>query len=133
MHRLDAALPGNLLRAGARDALAENGAVRADELDRRTRLEAALAANDPDAEETRPFLDERAACARVHVEPSGDWLPEAEPELERRRAAIVGRETGPASLTGEDRAEHLVTAATGDHGRDAGRARHLSGEHLAPH
>src|SRR5262245_2917500 len=133
MHRFHAALPGDLLRAGACDALGEDGAVRADELDRRARLEAALAANDPHTEQARAFVDERLPRPLVHVEPPGDGLPETEPELERRRAAIVGGEASPASLTGKDRAEHLVTGASGDHRRDAGCARHLRGEHLAPH
>ena len=67
------------------------------------------------------------------MEPSGHGLAEAEPELERRLAAIVRGEPSPARLPGEDRAQHVVALAAGDHRRDAGSARHLRGEHLAPH
>src|SRR5262245_56342092 len=95
MYRLQAAWPvAQLVGAGACDPLAERVAVRADELDGCSRVEAALAADDPDAEQARPALDERAAGALVDVQTPCDRLAEAQPELERGIAAVPRRVAG---------------------------------------
>ena len=64
---------------------------------------------------------------------AGDRLAEAKPELERGLPSLVRREPRPSRLPGEDRPEHLLAVPTGDHGRDAGRGRHLRGDDLAAH
>src|SRR5262245_10896816 len=134
MYRLQAAWPvAQLVGAGACDPLAERVAVRADELDGCARVEAALAADDPDAEQARPALDERAAGALVDVQTPCDRLAEAQPELERGIAAVPRREAGGGCLTGEDRPEHVLAVAGCDHRWYPGCAGHLRREHLAAH
>ena len=80
-----------------------------------------------------PFSTRAPACSFVDVEPAGNGLAEAEPELERRLAAILCGEPRPARLPGEDRAQHVITKPPRDHCRDTGSTRHLRRHDLAPH
>src|SRR5688572_27442150 len=134
MDRLEATrTAGQLIRSGARDALPEGDPVRPDELDRGTRLEAALAAHDAHAEQARPLVDERRLRPVVDVQLAGNRLAEPEPELERGLPALVRRESRSPGFTGEDRPEHLLAETAGDHSRDAGRRGHLRSDDLAAH
>src|SRR5690348_906613 len=83
-----------------RDPTREGVAVGADELDAVASAKAALAAHDSDRQQARARRDDRAPGTRVDVDPSGDALPVAQPELERRRGAC-GREARAAVAAGE--------------------------------
>src|SRR5207245_376762 len=111
----------------------EDGAVRADELDRGALLEAPFAADDSHPQQARPFLDERPPRALVDEEPPGDGLTEAKPELEGRLGTLARREARAPILAGHDRAEDRLALPAGDHRRDARGRRHLGRDHLAPH
>ena len=109
VYRLDAALRRFPRRHG-RDALREREPVRADELDRVARLEAALAGDDADAEEAGAVLDQRTARPGVDGDAAAHRLAEAQPELERRLVALGGREAGAARLAREDRLQDGLAA-----------------------
>ncbi len=87
----------------------------------------------PTASRLLPFVGDRTTRAVVDVEPAVDALAEPQPELERRRRLAAGGEPRPALLPGDDRAEHVLAAACGDHGGDRGGGGQLGGQHLAPH
>jgi hypothetical protein len=104
MHRLDPARATGQLRGGhGGDPLGECGAVRAGELDRVAGVERPLTGDDTDAEEAPAVIEQRAACAGVDDDAPPDGLAEAQPELERRLAALGGGEARAARLAGEDR------------------------------
>ena len=100
---------GDLVGAGTCDAPGERGAVRADELDRVARVEAALAADDADGEQARALLRDRTPRA-----PSSTWsapdggLREAKPELEGGGSLARRRGSACPRLAGDDRPEHVA-------------------------
>src|SRR5687767_9413797 len=90
VHCLEAAGPAlDVVGPCTCDSLAEDNAVGTDELHRGAGVEPPFAADDADPEQARSFLDQSPACSFVDVEPAGNGLAEAEPQLERRLAAIL--------------------------------------------
>ncbi len=70
---------GDLILDGRGDSLAEHRTAGLDELDRVSGLEAALAANDADSQQTSSVLRNRPPGAFVDVEPRGGRLAEPKP------------------------------------------------------
>src|SRR5207244_1932300 len=117
MHGFETARAGGqLVRTRTRDALAEGDPVRPDELDRRTGLEPALAADDAYTEQARALVHERRLRALVDVQRADDRLAKTKPELEGGRSSLVRIEACSPHLAGDDRPQHLLAEPAGDHG-----------------
>src|SRR5205823_3156279 len=121
MHGLDAVGAGSeLVGAGARDSLADDGPVEGGELDRIALLERALARDDADREQAPAPGEDRLARAVVDDEPPRCGLRMAEPQLERARRRGGRSESRTAGFSTDDRLDHSVAATGRDHGRDPG-------------
>ncbi len=114
----------DLGRGSAGDSAGERDAVRADELDRVSRVEAAVAADHPHGEQAPSPADDRTPSAVVDVERARRLLGETEPQLVRGELALAAVEARAARLAGEDRAEHVRSRSLGDHRRDPSLGRH---------
>ena len=117
----------------ARYSAREGDAVRADELDRVSRLETTVAAGHAHREQAPPVVDDRAPSAHVDVQGAGRLLREPEPELVRGELAARTLEARATRLTGEDRAEHVLSRSLRDDGGDPRLGGHPRRDHLASH
>ena len=115
-----------------RDALPDHVALVGD-LDRVADVEAPLDADDPHRQQRRAALAQRAGGARVDPHRAVGRLRVAQPELERRVAALPRREGRALPLAVERARQRVGAQAVGDDRRDPARRGHLGGDDLGAH
>src|SRR5262245_11894486 len=94
-------------RGSAGNALREDPAVRADELDCVPGLKAPFGRVDADREHAGTLVGDGAPSSVVEVNAAGDRFSVEDPQLERRQHARARRKPRTSILTGHDRPQHV--------------------------